>query len=78
MEHDLGVIHHSSTWNPPYLAGYQDMWSNAFLSCLASHPWGAMRFMYTFIGGEILDRHPSIRMGVLGGDLVGFPSGLAE
>ena len=29
QEHDLPVVHHSLTWNPPYFPGYQDLWDNA-------------------------------------------------
>ena len=65
QEHDLPVVHHSNTWNPPYFPGYQDLWDNIFLGRLASHPWGGMRFMAAFIGAGILDRYPSLRMGVL-------------
>jgi predicted TIM-barrel fold metal-dependent hydrolase len=64
-DHDLPIVHHSSTWNPPYYPGYRDVWDNIFLGRLASHPWGAMRFVAAFIGGGILDRYPSLRMGVL-------------
>ena len=64
-EHDLAVVHHSNTWNPPYFPGYQDLWDNIFLGRLASHPWGGMRFMAAFIGAGIMDRHPSLRMGIL-------------
>ena len=64
-EHDLPIAHHSSTWNPPYYPGYRDVWDNIFLGRLASHPWGAMRFVASFIGGGIMDRYPSLRMGVL-------------
>ena len=65
QEHDLAVVHHSNTWNPPYFPGYRDLWDNIFLGRLASHPWGGMRFMAAFIGAGILDRYPSLRMGVL-------------
>jgi predicted TIM-barrel fold metal-dependent hydrolase len=65
VEHDLPVVHHSFTWNPPYFPGYQDLWDNIFLGRLASHPWGAMRFMAAFIGAGIMDRYPTLRMGVL-------------
>ena len=65
QEHDLAVVHHSSTWNPPYFPGSQDMWDNVFLGRMASHPWGAMRFVAAFIGGGILDRYPDLRMGIL-------------
>ena len=54
-----------SPWNPPYFPGYEDLWDNIFLGRLASHPWGGMRFMAAFIGAGILDRYPSLRMGVL-------------
>jgi predicted TIM-barrel fold metal-dependent hydrolase len=65
QEHDLAVVHHSNTWNPPYFPGYQDLWDNIFLGRLASHPWGGMRFMAAFIGAGIMDRYPSLRMGIL-------------
>jgi predicted TIM-barrel fold metal-dependent hydrolase len=65
QEHDLAVVHHSNTWNPPYFPGYQDLWDNIFLGRLASHPWGGMRFMAAFIGAGILDRYPTLRMGIL-------------
>jgi len=42
-DHGLPIIHHSSTWNPPYYPGYRAVWGNIFLGRLASHPWGAMR-----------------------------------
>jgi uncharacterized protein len=58
-------VHHSSTWNPPYFPGYQDVWENIFLGRLASHPWGAMRFVAAFIGAGIMDRYPHLRVGIL-------------
>ena len=64
-DHDLPVVHHSSTWNPPYFPGVEDVWDNIFLGRLASHPWGAMRFVAAFIGGGILDRYPALRFGTL-------------
>jgi predicted TIM-barrel fold metal-dependent hydrolase len=65
QEHDLPIANHSFTWNPPYYPGYQDLWDNIFLGRLAAHPWGAMRFVGSFIGGGIYDRYPRLRMGVL-------------
>jgi predicted TIM-barrel fold metal-dependent hydrolase len=65
QDHDLPIAHHSSTWNPPYYPGYRDVWDNIFLGRMASHPWGAMRFVASFIGGGIFDRYPRLRMGVL-------------
>jgi predicted TIM-barrel fold metal-dependent hydrolase len=64
-DHGLPIVHHSSTWNPPYYPGYEDVWDNIFLGRMASHPWGAMRFVASFIGGGIFDRYPTLRMGVL-------------
>jgi predicted TIM-barrel fold metal-dependent hydrolase len=64
-DHGLPIIHHSSTWNPPYYPGCDDMWDNIFLGRMASHPWGAMRFAAAFIGAGIYDRYPDLRMGVL-------------
>ena len=63
--HDLAVVHHSSTWNPPYFPGSQDVWENIFLGRMASHPWGAMRFVAAFIGAGIMDRCPHLRVGIL-------------
>ena len=65
QEHDLAVVHHSSTWNPPYFPGFQDVWENIFLGRMASHPWGAMRFVAAFIGAGIMDRYPALRVGIL-------------
>jgi predicted TIM-barrel fold metal-dependent hydrolase len=64
-EHDLPVVHHSFTWTPPYFPGYADLWDNIFLGRLASHPWGAMRFIASVIGGGIMDRFPNLRVGTL-------------
>jgi predicted TIM-barrel fold metal-dependent hydrolase len=65
QDHDLPIMHHSFTWTPPYFPGYQDLWENIFLGRLASHPWGAMRFVGGFIGAGIMDRYPQLRMGIL-------------
>lgn len=64
-EHDLPICHHSFTWTPPYFPGAFDCWDNIFLGRLASHPWGAMRFIASVIGGGIMDRHPDLRVGIL-------------
>ncbi|MBV9824684.1 MAG: amidohydrolase family protein [Alphaproteobacteria bacterium] len=65
VEHDLPVAHHSFTWTPPYFPGAFDLWDNIFLGRLASHPWGAMRFIAAVIGGGIMDRHPALRVATL-------------
>ena len=65
QEYDLAVVHHSSTWNPPYFPGIQDLWENIFLGRMASHPWGAMRFVAAFVGAGIMDRYPDLRVGIL-------------
>jgi predicted TIM-barrel fold metal-dependent hydrolase len=65
QEYDLPIANHSFTWNPPYYPGYEDLWENIFLSRLAAHPWGAMRFVGSFIGGGLFDKYSKLRMGVL-------------
>jgi hypothetical protein len=55
----------NETWNLPYYPAYRDVWDNIFLGRMASHPWGAMRFVASFISGGIFDRYPKLRMGVL-------------
>lgn len=35
QDHDLAIVHHSSTWNPPYFPGIDDMWENIFLGRMA-------------------------------------------
>ncbi len=64
-DHDLPIANHSFTWNPPYYPGYLDLWENIFIGRAAAHPWGAMRFVASFIGGGLFDRYPTLRMGVL-------------
>ena len=76
-DHGLPIAHHSSTWNPPYYPGYRDVWDNIFLGRLASHPWGAMRFVAAFIGGGILDRYPGLRLACSNAALAGCRSGRA-
>ncbi len=65
QDYDLAVVHHSFTWNPPDFPGYQDLWDTIFLGRLASHPWGAMRFVASFVGAGIMDRYTDLRMGIL-------------
>ena len=64
-EEGLAVVYHSETWSYPYFPGYRDLSDNAFLCRLSSHPWGAMKFIASFIGAGIMDRYPSIRIGIL-------------
>ena len=72
-EHDLPIANHSFTWNPPYYPGYLDLWENIFIGRAAAHPWGAMRFVASFIGGGLFDRFPTLRMGVLEGGFGWLP-----
>jgi predicted TIM-barrel fold metal-dependent hydrolase len=65
LDHDLPIVHHSFTWTPPYFPGCFDLWDNIFLGRLASHPWGAMRFIAGVIGGGIMDRYPTLRVATL-------------
>ena len=64
-EKDLAVVHHSTTWVPPYFPGYRDVDDNRFLARLCSHPWGAMKAVASFLGSGIMDRYPDLRFGIL-------------
>mgnify|MGYP001189313411 CR=1 FL=1 len=64
-ENDLPVLHHSMTWVAPFFPGYRDMDDNRFLARLCSHPWGAMKFVASFMGSGALDRYPNLRCGIL-------------
>ena len=46
---------------------------NIFIGRAAAHPWGAMRFVASFIGGGLYDRFPTLRMGVLEGGFGWLP-----
>lgn len=61
-EANLCVTHHSFSAGYP---GYRDMWQSPFLGRLASHPWGAMRFIAAFLASGIMDRHPNLRVSIL-------------
>ena len=61
-EEGLCVVHHSFSDGYP---GYRDLWSNPFIGRTASHPWGAMRAVASFIGAGIMDRYPTIRLSIL-------------
>jgi predicted TIM-barrel fold metal-dependent hydrolase len=58
----LCVVHHSSGTGYP---GERDLWDNPFLGRLASHPWGAMRYVAAFLGAGIMDRYPNLRLAIL-------------
>ena len=61
-EEGLCVVHHSFSGGYP---GYRDLWQNPFLGRAASHPWGAMRAVASFIGSGAMDRYPTIRFSIL-------------
>ena len=61
-EEGMCVVHHSFSGGYP---GYRDLWQNPFLGRTASHPWGAMRAVASFMGAGIMDRYPSIRFSIL-------------
>jgi len=64
-ENDLSVILHTFTSSPPYAPGSGDNWENHFLARSAAHPWCGMRNMASLIGAGVLDRYPTLRLGVL-------------
>lgn len=61
-EEGLCVVHHSFSDGYP---GYRDLWSNPFIGRTASHPWGAMRAVASFMGAGLMDRYPTIRLSIL-------------
>ena len=65
QHHDLSVVLHTFTVMPPYAPGGLDTWENLWLQRSAAHPWCGMRNMASLIGAGVLDRYPSLRLGVL-------------
>ena len=61
-EEGICVVHHSFSGGYP---GYRDLWANPFMGRAASHPWGAMRAVASFMGAGIMDRYPTIRFSIL-------------
>ena len=62
QEQGVTVVHHSGASGYP---GERDLWDNPFLGRLASHPWGAMRFLGALIGAGVMDRYPKLHVAVL-------------
>ena len=58
----MTVVHHSGGSGYP---GERDLWDNPFMGRLASHPWGAMRFVASLMGAGVLDRYPTLRLAIL-------------
>ena len=56
---------HTFTVMPPYAPGGEDTWDNLWLQRSAAHPWCGMRNMASLIGGGVMDRHPTMRIGTL-------------
>lgn len=61
-ERNLTIVHHSFAGGYP---GYRDLWDNPFIGRTASHPWGAMRAVASFVGGGIMERYPDLKFAVL-------------
>ena len=67
-----GVRLSRTTWpwctiaSRPATRADRDLWSNPFIGRTASHPWGAMRFVAAVFGSGMMDRHPSLRVAILG------------
>ena len=62
---DLAVVLHTFTVMPPYAPGGQDTWDNLWLQRSAAHPWCGMRSMASLIGGGVMDRYSTLRIGTL-------------
>ena len=62
-EVDLGILHHSFFYEPPYFPGYNDIWGNVVVARAAAHPWGAQRLLGYFLLSGLCDRYPNLRIG---------------
>ncbi|HEY5875111.1 MAG TPA: amidohydrolase family protein [Ilumatobacteraceae bacterium] len=62
-EVDLGILHHSFFYEPPYFPGYNDVWGNVVVARSAAHPWGAQRLLGYFLLSGMCDRYPNLRIG---------------
>lgn len=60
---DLGILHHSFFYEPPYFPGYQDIWGNVVVARSAAHPWGAQRLLGYLLMSGMFDRFPNLRIG---------------
>jgi predicted TIM-barrel fold metal-dependent hydrolase len=60
---DLGILHHSFFYEPPYFPGYNDVWGNVVVARTAAHPWGAQRLLGYFLLSGMCDRYPNLRIG---------------
>jgi uncharacterized protein len=62
-EADLGILHHSFFYEPPYFPGYNDIWGNVVVARSAAHPWGAQRLLGYLLLSGMCDRYPNLRIG---------------
>ncbi len=62
---DLAVVLHTFTVMPPYAPGGEDTWDNLWLQRSAAHPWCGMRNMASLLGGGLMDRYSTLRIGTL-------------
>jgi uncharacterized protein len=61
-EADLGIMHHSFFYEPPYFPGYRDIWGNLAIARAAAHPWGAQRLLAYVLLSGLFDRYPNLRI----------------
>lgn len=64
-DNDMAVVLHTFTVMPPYAPGGLDTWDNMWIQRSAAHPWCGMRNMASLIGSGVMDRYPTLRIGVL-------------
>lgn len=62
-EADLGILHHSFFYEPPYFPGYNDVWGNVVVARSAAHPWGAQRLLGYLLLSGMFDKYPNLRIG---------------
>jgi predicted TIM-barrel fold metal-dependent hydrolase len=62
-EANLGILHHSFFYEPPYFPGYRDIWGNVVVARAAAHPWGAQRLLGYLLLSGLLDEYATLRIG---------------
>ena len=60
---NLGILHHSFFYEPPYFPGYRDVWGHVAVARATAHVWGAQRLLSYVILSGMLDRYPNLRIG---------------
>jgi uncharacterized protein len=73
QEADLPVCFHGGTDRPPFAPGREDVGNNMFMMHLTGHVWHQMRVMASAVGGGLLERYPTLRLGFFEGGISWVP-----